>query len=279
MSDLQDWRTLFPARAENTHKGTYGTLMTFCGSYGMAGAATLANSAAYRCGVGLVAAVVPTSIYPLVATAIPEAVFIPTDDHQIVYRHPLYQKATAFLVGCGLGDSNPTSQLVSNLLRHSACPIVVDADGINALVRHISILKTTHAPLVLTPHPAELSRLLSRSVEEIEADRPAAARLAAEQFHAVVVLKGHNTVIASPDGQLATNPTGNPGMAVAGSGDVLAGMIGGLVAQGLSAWDAARVGTYLHGLAGDRAAARLSQHAMLPSDMIHELGALFLELE
>ena len=196
-----------------------------------------------------------------------------------MYRHPLYQKATAILVGCGLGDSNATAQLVSMLLRHSQCPIVLDADGINAIVRHITILKATHAALVLTPHPAELSRLLARSVEDIEADRPAAAKLAAEQFHAVVVLKGHQTVIASPDGQLVTNTTGNAGMAVGGSGDVLAGIIGGLIAQGLSAWDAACAGVRLHGMAGDRAAARLSQHAMLPSDIIDELGALFLELE
>lgn len=273
----------FPPRAADSHKGTYGTLLSVCGSYGMAGAAVLAARAAGRCGTGLVIAALPDAIYPIAATQLPEVVFAPLGETSAAgHLHklaPSLKKATALLVGCGLGNSTATLELVEGLFSHANCPVVLDADGINAAARHISILETAHPPLILTPHPKELSRLLSCSVEQIQANRDAAALTAARRFNAVVVLKGHRTVIAEPNGATHVNTTGNPGMAVAGSGDVLAGMIAGLLAQGLSPWEAARSGVYLHGAAGDRAAKRLSQHAMLPTDILDELGALFLQLE
>ncbi|MBR5540621.1 MAG: NAD(P)H-hydrate dehydratase [Clostridia bacterium] len=273
----------FPTRAVDSHKGTYGTLLSVCGSYGMAGAAMLAARAAGRCGTGLVIAALPESIYPIAAAQLPEVVFAPlkahtcADDIQILTPH--LQKCTALLIGCGLGNTAATAQLTEALLSRTDGPVVLDADGINAAARHISILETAHPPLILTPHPKELARLLGCSVEQVQTNRQAAAQTAAARFDVIVVLKGHRTVIADSNGGMYINETGNPGMAVAGSGDVLAGMIAGLLAQGIPPWDATRCGVYLHGAAGDLAAERLSQRAMLPIDILDELGTLFLQLE
>ncbi len=275
-------RRCFPPRERDSHKGTYGTLLSVCGSYGMAGAALLAAKAALRCGTGLVVAALPKSVYPIVAGALPEAVYAPYEEMGVraaAQLMPRLQKATALLVGCGLGTDRGAAELLTALLSEATCPVVLDADGINLAVRHIDIAETIRAPLILTPHPMEMARLMNRTVSEVQRDRTAAACEAARRTGGVTVLKGHQTVVASPSGEVWVNYTGNPGMAVGGSGDVLAGMIAAFAAQGMSPMDAARCGVYLHGLAGDRAAARLSQHAMLPSDMIEELGGLFLNLE
>lgn len=272
----------FPKREANSHKGTYGTLLSVCGSYGMVGAAVLAARAAGRSGVGKVVAALPDTAYPIAAAQLPEVVFTPLPNGTANTLHvlmPHLQNCTALLIGCGLGMCHTTEERVQALLSHAACPVVLDADGINAAARHISILEAEHPPLILTPHPKEMSRLLACSVEEVERDRIAAAQTAARRFDATVVLKGSGTVIAEPSGRYTVNETGNPGMAVAGSGDVLAGIVGSLLAQGLSPWDAAVCGAYLHGAAGDRAAARISQHALLPTDILDELGDLFLILE
>lgn len=281
-------RRCFPKRAADSHKGTYGNVLSVCGSYGMAGAAILAGEAALRCGAGLLTAALPRSIYPLLSVRLPEAVCLPlpeTESGQLSKEAlpPLRQalgKASALLIGCGVGTQAQTDAVVTALLTAADCPVVLDADGINLLARHIDTLKTVSAPLCLTPHPAELGRLLGCSAEEVQAARPRAVARAAELTNAVVVLKGHRTLIASPsDGTLLVNPTGTSGMATGGSGDVLAGMIASFAAQGMPLKDAAACGVYLHGLAGERAAAALSQHAMLPSDILTHLGELFLDLE
>ena len=269
----------FPPREADTHKGTYGTVVSVCGSYGMVGAAVFAARAAYRCGAGRVVAALPQSVYPIAAVQLPEAVFAPLTDEDDTTLTPHLNTCNTLLIGCGCGDTEHTASQVTSLLSSVSCPIILDADGINAAARHISVLKTAHPPLTLTPHPKELSRLLGCTVAEINADRQATALKAARLFDAIVVLKGHRTVVAAPNGTVYVNETGNPGMAVAGSGDVLAGMIAGLSAQGLSPWDAAVCGVYLHGAAGDLAASRISQHALLPTDILNELGTLFLQLE
>lgn len=265
-----------PPRAADSHKGTYGTLFSLCGSYGMAGAAILSSRAALRCGVGLAVCATPESIYPIVAGAVPEAVFAPYRDPLSAYE-PWKEKATALLIGCGLGDG--ADEAVLHLLNTATVPTILDADGINAAARHIPIRKAGSAPLVLTPHPAEMARLLHTSVKAVQSDREGAAVQAAKAFHAVVVLKGHRTVVADENGVVFVNPTGNPGMATAGSGDVLAGMIGALLAQGAAAADAAVCGVYLHGAAGDRAAEELSQRALVASDLIDALPKLFSQIE
>lgn len=280
-------KACFSTREEDTHKGTYGRLLMVCGSYGMAGAAMMAASAALRCGVGLAALALPRSIYPIAAARLCEPVFIPlpeTGEGRVALSaRPILRReaarSSALLIGCGLGSGDEAAGVVADLLGSAACPIVLDADGINAAAGHIDIKKTACSPLILTPHPGEMARLTGLTVEQVQRDRLRTASRFAVETGAVVVLKGHHTVIAAPGRSALVNLTGNPGMATGGSGDVLAGMIASFAAQGMEPVKAAMCGVYLHGLAGDRAAARLSQHAMLPTDLLEELGGLFLNLE
>ena len=285
-----DWDMVshcFSPRAADSHKGTYGTVLAVCGSYGMAGAAMMAVKAAQRCGAGLAVAAIPRSIYPPMAAALPEAVFLPlpeTEEGRLCMaacpelRRRL-RSADAVVLGCGLGTGGAVEAVVRDVLAGAACPVVLDADGINCVAGHIDIRKTTRAPLVLTPHPGEMARLLGCTIEEVQANRLETARRFAEEHQVVLVLKGSKTVVAAPGQPTLINTTGNPGMATGGSGDVLAGMIASFIAQGFEPYRAAMCAVHLHGLAGDRAAARLSQHAMLPTDLLEELGGLFLNLE
>ena len=287
---IVDWemvRACFLPRPLDSHKGTYGRVLAVCGSVGMAGAAMLAVRAAQRCGAGLVAAALPRSLYPAVAGQNLEAVYrlLPETSDGLVAaeaRHLLREelgRASAVLCGCGLGRGDSVTAVVEDLLAQASCPVVLDADGINAAAGHIHIGKTARVPVVLTPHPGEMARLIGCRIEDVQQNRVETARSFAEEQKAVVVLKGYQTVIAAPGRAILLNKSGNPGMAAAGSGDVLAGMIASLIAQGMEPAQAAMCGVHLHGLAGDRAAARLSQHAMQPSDMIEELGGLFSNLE
>lgn len=272
----------FTPRAADSHKGTYGHLLTVTGSDGMAGAARLCAEAALRCGVGLVTAALPRSIYPIFAAALPEAVCLPLDSADATAQMAVRVKAkaaTAVVLGCGLGRTPAAEELVWDVLTHGDTPLVLDADGINAVAMHIDRLKTIRRPLVLTPHPAEMARLIGGTVADVQAHRATVARTFAEEYGVTLVLKGHETVIASPHRALLLNPTGNPGMATGGSGDVLSGMLGAFLAQGMEPWAAAMCAVYLHGAAGDRAAEKVSQHAMLPRDIIDALGETFLDLE
>lgn len=265
-------------RAADSHKGTYGTVLAVCGSYGMAGAAFLCAKAALRSGAGLVACATPDSAYRIIGGALPEAVFLPLAEtesgtvtaHVSRETREWQRKANALVVGCGLGQSDAVVAAIETLLAETKIPTVLDADGINAFSRHIVEREEAAPPLILTPHPAEMARLLHCSVADVQCDRVAAAKTAAERFHAVAVLKGHRTVVADESGLLYINENGNAGMATAGSGDVLAGIIGGLLAQGLSPAEAAIGGVYLHGAAGD-AAAKQSAVALIASDIIEGL--------
>jgi NAD(P)H-hydrate epimerase len=242
--------------------------------------------AALRCGAGIVEVALPRSIYSIVAPQAPEAVFTLLDPLPEGGLSPACEeslgralsKASACLVGCGLGTGAAAKEEVERLIGASRVPLVVDADGINLVARNIDVLKTARAPVVLTPHPGEMARLLGTSVSDVQAHRREfAARFAAEH-RAVLVLKGAGTLVALPDGRLFRNPTGNAGMAKGGSGDVLAGMIASFAAQGIEPGLAAAGAVYLHGLAGDRCAERLSQTAMLPTDLIETLPSLFSEI-
>lgn len=277
----------FSPRPLDSHKGTYGRLLTVCGSYGMAGAALLCARGALRSGVGLLTAAVPERVYPLLASAVPEAVFLPLPDTQAgtlsaLAAEPLCRAAagaTAVVIGPGLGTGPDVTEVVSRVCRDSTRPVVLDADGINSIDPHILVEETVSAPLILTPHPGEMARLLGELVDRVQRHRREIVRRFADQTGVTLVLKGHHTLIGAPGRPLLENPTGNPGMATGGSGDVLAGMIGALAAQGMDPYYAALCGVYLHGAAGDRAAARLSQHSLLPSDLIEELPDLFLQFE
>ncbi len=274
-------------RPADSHKGTFGRVLLWCGSRGMAGAAMLCARGALRCGAGLVELAIPESLYPILAPALPEAIFLLLPEQKPGVLAPgalsvllaAAEKATAVVVGCGWGHPENGAEWLKALRRHCACPLVLDADGINAITPHMLLEDTASAPAVLTPHPGEMARLLGIATGEVQQRREEIARRFADAYGVTLALKGHHTLVAAPEGPLLRNPTGNPGMATGGSGDVLAGMIGSLAAQGLTPFEAAACGVWLHGAAGDAAAARLSQHSMLPSDLVGELGGLFLKFE
>lgn len=269
---------VFPKRRHNSHKGSYGTALAFCGSYGMAGAAVLAARGALRSGLGIYRAVLCESIYVPFTVSVPEAVCLPAAQNSAGRFNPekfdipsLLNGCDALLAGCGMGCDNDTAVLTRQLLESTTVPTVIDADGINVLCGGIDIIKKCKAPVILTPHPGEMARLCGISVSKLESDRISYAKGLAERLGCIIVLKGANTIVASPDGKIAFNTTGNPGMAVGGCGDVLAGITVSLLAQGMPPFEAACAAVFLHGAAGDRAAARRSKHALLPSDLIEEL--------
>ncbi len=269
-------------RRKSAHKGINGTLLSVCGSYGMAGAAMLADRAALRSGAGLVKAAVPESIYPIMAGKIEEAVFLPLKEEEGKIAgseadrllDEIMGSCTAVLIGCGIGKSSGLTEMVTRLVESSIKPLVIDADGINAICGNINILKGASVPIILTPHPGEMARLTGTTVQAVQTDRYNTARSFAMEYGVTVVLKGANTIIACSDGSVYVNLTGNNGMAKGGSGDVLAGMIASFLAQGLSCEKAAAYGVYYHGLAGDLCAKKYSARTMLPSDIINELKLL-----
>lgn len=267
---------LLPDRNPWGHKGNFGKLLLLCGSRGYTGAAFFAAMGALRSGAGLVFLGVPESIYGIEAVKLNEPVIFPLPDAggrlsadavpEILTRFP---QMDAVLVGPGLGQSEGTLAVVRAVLEKAECPVVVDADGINVLSAHRDLLRGRKSPTILTPHDGEFARLGG----VIGEDRMAAAADLAEELGCVVLLKGHETCITDgTDGYL--NPTGNPGMAVGGSGDVLAGVITALLGAGLPPLEAAACGAWLHGAAGDRCAAELGQYGMLPTDMLSALPRL-----
>ncbi len=266
-------------RDKQSHKGTFGTALLVCGSYGMAGAAILAAKAALRSGVGKLKMAVHKRIYPVCAVSTPEAVFLP---YGLFFKKAALkdiQTADSILFGCGCGFSKSTLEKLKLIVKNASCPIVVDADGINILSRNINILKRAKTPIILTPHPLEMSRICGKSVTEINANRISVAADFAKTHGVYLVLKGNETVIAAPDGRVNINPTGNAGMATGGSGDVLAGIIAGILAYNTDVFDAVTKAVYIHGMAGDIAAEKLSETAMLPIDIIKELPCVFKTLE
>ena len=283
---LRMLQTMLAPRAAASNKGDYGRLLCVCGSEGMAGAAVMSAGAALRCGAGIVEVALPRSIYPIVSSRLTECVYTlldPGPDGSLPQpetdRHfSSLARASACLIGCGLGKSPAARAEVFGVIRKSAVPVVVDADGINLVSEHIDVLKEAKAPLILTPHPGEMGRLLGTGAADVQSRREECARRFAEEHRVFLVLKGAGTLVASPDGRLYRNATGNPGMARGGSGDVLAGMAGAFLAQGIEPFEAAAGAVYLHGLAGDRCASRFSQYGMLPTDMIGVLPELFHEI-
>lgn len=279
-------RNIIKKRPENGNKGDFGRLMCVCGSEGMAGAAVMSAKAALRCGAGLVDVVLPRCIYPVVSSQLPEPVFTlldnATDGKLSEESRASFTKsisnASACLIGCGLGKKADAREKVYVSLSKSDVPLVIDADGINIISENINILKTARAPVILTPHPGEMSRLLRASVSDVQANRKKYAVEFSTRHNVVLVLKGAGTFVAAPDGRLYENSTGNPGMAKGGSGDVLAGMVASFAAQGINPFEAAAAAVYLHGLAGDMCAEKLSQAAMLPTDIIDMLPGLFLQI-
>lgn len=267
---------ILPDRDPQAHKGDFGRILLLCGSRGYTGAAALAALGALRCGAGLVYLGVPESIYPIVAAKLLEPVVFPLSDKNGMFAadstdllSEKLKRMDAVLIGPGVGLSEGSEQVLTHVLTSFSGPIVIDADGINLLKAHKDILRGRTAPVILTPHEGEFARFTGCPITDRVQD---AAELAGD-LGVIVLLKGRNSVIT--DGSVCyINPTGNPGMAVGGSGDVLAGMITALLGQGISPLEAAACGAWLHGAAGDICAQELGQYGMLPSDMIHVLPRL-----
>lgn len=275
-----------PVRAKNSNKGNFGKVLCICGSLGMVGAAYLSVSGALRCGAGIVTLGVPSSIYVPAAVKLNESLiysFESTTGGAFSYSNldriiEMANKSTVLLLGCGLSMDDETQRLVRDIISNVSCKVILDADGINAFEGHIDLLRTSKAELILTPHPGEMARLCGKTVAEIQSSRFETARNFAVENGLTLVLKGANTVIAAKDGREFINPTGNPGMARGGSGDILAGMAAAFASQGIEPEDAACCAAYIHGLAGDRCAEKLSQYGMLPSDMLLEVPQIFREM-
>lgn len=285
---LDEWvaRQAVPARSADAHKGTFGHTGIVAGSVGMTGAATLAAEGALRIGTGLVTLLVPESLNDIMEAKVTEAMTIPVPqgrarafgmaslDRVLDY----VEKWDSGVIGPGFGRDEDTVAFTLELLRRITKPAIVDADALFAVSTDVGVLKQCRAPLVITPHPGEMAALLGTTAAEVQSNRLETARSFAAEHNVTVVLKGAGTVIAKPDGAAYINTTGTPGMATGGTGDVLSGMIGGLLAQGLSPSEAASTAVYLHGRAGEIAAERLGEAAMIAGDVADSVGAAIREV-
>ncbi|OGO42815.1 MAG: hypothetical protein A2Z04_02080 [Chloroflexi bacterium RBG_16_57_9] len=294
---------LLPKRPASAHKGTFGKALLVAGSVNYVGAAYLAGAAATRVGTGLVTMAIPRAIQSMVAARLTEATYLLLPQDMGVLApgatrlvHEKLKDYEALLLGCGLTQEEPTVEFVHQLLRVKSKtararqigfrkaetrpadekalefpPMIIDADGLNALAKVPEWWQSLQVKAVLTPHPGEMARLLDGTIGDVEADRIGSAQQAAEKWNQVVVLKGPYTVIAAPDGRASINPFANPALATAGSGDVLAGAIAGFLAQGLAPFEAAVAGAYVHGLAGDLARSELGDAGVVAGDLVPRL--------
>ncbi len=277
LTTASDIRHLFAKRPRNSNKGMYGHVLVVGGSFGKSGAPAMAGLGSYRSGAGLVTVAVPKSALPMVASYRPEIMTEPleeTESGRLCFADgdsilELLKKMTVLAMGPGLGTEEETVRLVRRLYEQAEVPAVVDADALNALA---GALPKVDKPRILTPHPGEMARLAQKSTKDVQADRLGTAQQFAAEKNAAVVLKGDRTVIAFPDGEAWVNPTGSPALATGGTGDVLTGMIAGLVAQHPSDWRSAVVAAvYLHGRCGELAARRWGEEAALATDLLEYL--------
>lgn len=271
---LDTIRPLIPYRTPDSHKGDYGHAFLLAGSKGMAGASILSAQACLRCGVGLLTLCVPECNRAILQCAVPEAMVLVCGEEYATLPPVVSERCTALAIGPGLGRHADTERMLLALLRtENALPApVLDADALTLLAAHPDVLQAADTETLLTPHAGEFARLLHPFGEQVDTcQRAAQASALARRLGVHVILKGSSTVVAAPDGRIAVNTTGNAGMATGGSGDVLTGILLALRAQQLSAWDAARLGVWIHGLAGDLAAESLGQTAMTSADIIRFL--------
>lgn len=275
-----DARGIFSKRQPDVHKGSCGKVLVVAGSKGLTGAAALASDAAMRCGAGMVTLGIAESLHEIMEIKLTEVMtsplpevgdgFVGEDAFDEIVTLSLKNDVVA--IGPGLGRQTETLDLVRQIVKNVEKPLVLDADALYALIDHTSILLEAKSMPVLTPHPGEMARLVGLTPEEVNQDRIFIARQAATEWGSIVILKGARTVVAFPDGEVYINSSGNAGMATAGAGDVLTGVIAGLIGQGLSSHEAALAGVYLHGLAGD-IVARGGMIGMVASDLIKALPA------
>lgn len=274
---------LFSPRNPVSNKGDYGRALLICGSYGMAGAAIIAANACIASGAGIVNIVCPKSIYPIIASAVHEAVFTPindepTDDDIMAVKSAI-NKADCAALGCGLGSGKYAEKMLFTLLINAKIPLIIDADGINRLCDNIYMLREATVPIILTPHPGEMGRLCGSNAKAVQSDRMGTAMRFVEEYGVTLVLKGHETIVMQPSGKTAINHTGNAGMACAGSGDMLCGIMAALLAGGFAPFDAAQAAVFIHGRCGDLSAVEYSMISTSPTTMQQFLPQVFRQIE
>jgi ADP-dependent NAD(P)H-hydrate dehydratase / NAD(P)H-hydrate epimerase len=287
MTERKDTLPLFAPRRRDGHKGLYGHLLVLAGSVGKTGAAVLTGKAALRMGAGLVTiatagralSIVARGMMELMTEPLPETPAGTVAAEALPAVERILKGKNAVVIGPGLSTDPSTAAFLLSLIPRLKIPAVIDADGLNILAGKIDMLKKLTQPVVLTPHPGEFARLTGKTVAEVLDQRLDLAPAFAREYNVILVLKGHRTLIAAPDGRVFVNPTGNPGMATGGSGDVLSGLIGSLIVQSKDILAATRAAVYVHGLSGDLAAAKLGERALIAGDLIRFLPAAVKSLE
>ena len=271
-------RDNFPRRQNNSHKGDYGKVLVIAGSAGMTGAAYLSSQSAVISGSGLVTLAIPSSLNGAMETKTTEVMTLSVED---IYGHissdasetilKMIDKVDAVLIGPGLGQSSDALKIIKNVLNASRVPVIVDADGINAVAKNMSILSDCTCPVIFTPHTAEMSRLTGLSTDYIEENRLMVSKEFAEEYGVTLILKGHHTIVTGQDGEQYINITGNPGLATGGSGDVLAGITASVVSRGINETKAAAMAVYIHGMAGDIAAGKYGMESVTASKVMENI--------
>ncbi len=279
-NEIRKW--VSTRRRPESHKGDYGHLLVLAGSVGKTGAAAMACEAALRMGAGLVTLAIPKSLNPIMEVKLTEVMTEPLPEtpkqtlslraYNSILR--LCENKSAVVIGPGIGTFKETQALILKLVKSLEIPMIIDADGITALSTQPKIFPLTNRNLILTPHPGEMARLIRSTPKEIQGDRIGVSRNFAQSNHLYLVLKGHRTLIATPKGDIFINPTGNPGMASGGTGDVLTGMIGGLVCQGLDLLTSLQIAVYLHGWAGDEVAREIGETSLVATDILRKIPTL-----
>ena len=279
-------KSKFCRRAVNSNKGSFGKQLNICGSYNMPGAAVICAEAALKTGVGLLKCAFPKSIYSVMTSHLLQPLFAPMSENEsktlsmgaLTAVLEELKWADSIAVGCGIGNNDDTQVLCNQIIRESEAPVVLDADGINSILLNIDVLREAKAPIIITPHPGEMARLINEDVSYVQNHRIDVAKAFASEYGCTVVLKGANTIVT--DGKsVFVNTTGNAGMAMGGTGDMLTGMVASFIAQGIIPLDAACCAVYIHGLCGDITAKEISQRGMSIKDMLELLGALMSEFE
>jgi NAD(P)H-hydrate epimerase len=275
-----------PKRNRDSHKGNFGKADIIAGSIGMEGAAILTSKAALRSGLGLLRLYIAESLNAIIKTSVPEAITVPQQEmrkgiigiHNIATILEGTKGTDVVAVGPGCKKTPELSEIIQSLLKELEIPIVIDADGLNVLAKNIEWLSQKKSKIVITPHLGEMSRLTGISIDEIKKNKVKVAEEFAKKWDVITVLKGASTIVASPDGKVFINTTGNPGMATAGSGDVLTGIVTGLIAQGIEPLMSAIIGVYIHGLAGDKAAEEKGEYGLIAGDIIEKLPEAIKEI-
>lgn len=276
----EDIKKLLPKREQKSNKGTFGRVLIIGGAPCMSGAPSFSAKAAYRVGCGLVEVFSHEKNRVILQTLVPEAV-ISVWDNEIDFEEleASIKKADAIAIGMGLSTSDKALEILKFTLKNADSPLVIDADALNLIAKSKELLDNIKVPVIITPHPMEMSRLSSSKVEEIISDIPSFAQKFANEYGIICVLKDHNTAVAKPDcDDIYINQSGNSGMATGGSGDVLDGIIAGLLAQGCEPYIAATLGVYIHGLAGESASKRLSEYSVMANDIIEAIPEILTKI-